>query len=294
LRRLRHIVTLARSGSYVRAADTLALTQPALSRSIQAAEADYGVRLFDRGRGGVTPTAAGRALVAEGERLLRDARALDDMMRQIGEGTGGEVALGLGPLIASASLPTVLQRLLCEHPSIRLQIVVDGAAGLLRRLANDEIEFAICSREASPIDEEYEITPICRLPLALLARGGHFLAGRRVSKQEALAFPLLGGSTSERSEAQTIHYTPDLACDNYEILRALTLASDALWMASPAVAVEEIADGRMIAVDCPDLVRATYQVVMVKRRRRTQSPAAALVAGRLAATLVGAVMRSAE
>lgn len=215
-------------------------------------------------------------------------------MRQIGEGTGGEVALGLGPLIASASLPTVLQGLLCEHPSIRLQIVVDGAPGLFRRLANDEIEFAICSREASPIDEEHEITPICQLPLALLARGGHFLAGRRVSKQEALAFPLLGGSTSERSEAQTIHYTPDLACDNYEILRALTLASDALWMASPAVAVEEIADGRMIAVDCPDLVRATYQVVMVKRRRRTQSPAAALVAGRLAATLVGAVMRSAE
>jgi DNA-binding transcriptional LysR family regulator len=188
----------------------------------------------------------------------------------------------------------VRYRLLSGQTAIRLQIVVDGAAGLLRQLASDEIEFAICSREASPIGEEHEITPICHLPLALLARGGHSLAGRRVSKQEALAFPLLGGSTSERGEAQAVRYAPNLACDNYEILRGLTLTSDALWMASPAVAVEELANGRMIAVNCPDLVRATYEVVMVKRRRRTQSPAAALVAGRLADALVGADLRSAD
>lgn len=285
LRRLRHIVTLARSGTYVRAADALALTQPALSRSIQAAEVEYGVRLFDRGRSGVTPTAAGRALVAEGERLLRDARALDDAMRRIGEGAAGEVALGLGPLIASASLPTVLPGLLRDHPAVRLHIVVNGARELFRQLARDEIEFAICARDASLISEEHEAEVLCNLPLALLARGRHPLAGRRVSAQEARGFPLIGGSITNQGGGSSIVYAPDVACDNYEMLRGLTLASDALWMSSPAVAQEELTNGRMVTIDCPELVSATYEVVMATRRRRTQSPAAVLVAKQLAAAL---------
>lgn len=285
LRRLRHIVTLARSGSYARAAEALALTQPALSRSIQSAEAEYGVRLFDRGRSGATPTAAGRALVTEGNRLLRDARALDDAMRRIGEGAAGEVALGIGPLIASASLPAVLPGLLRDHPAIRLHIVVNGAPELLRQLARDDIDFAICARDASLISKEHEVEVLCSLPLALLGRGRHPLAGRRVSAQEAQGFPLIGGSTNNGDDGNSHGYAPDIACDNYEILRELTLASDALWMSSPAVAHEELTNGRMVTIDCPDLVSATYEVVMATRRRRTQSPAAALVAEQFVAAL---------
>jgi DNA-binding transcriptional LysR family regulator len=286
LRRLRHVVTLAQSGSYVRAADALALTQSALSRSIQAAEADYGVRLFDRGRSGAALTAAGRALVEEGKRLLRDARALDDTMRRIGEGAAGEVRLGLGPLIASASLPIVLPALLHGHPEIRIHVIVDAASGLLPQVASDDIEFAICSREASPIGEEHEVETICDLQLALLARAGHPLAGRRVSEPEVRTFPMMGGKANEPGEMRIINYAPDLVCDNYEILRNLTLTSDALWTSSPAVAVEEIKEGRIVEIDCPELTPPYYEVIKVTRRRRTQSPAAELIAGRLAAALV--------
>lgn len=285
LKRLRHVVVLAQCGSYVRAADALALTQPALSRSIQAAEADYGVQLFDRGRGGATPTAAGRALLVEAERLLRDARALDETMRRIGLGAAGNVALGLGPLVTSATLPTVLPGLLRDHPAIKLHIVVDGAAELLRQIARDEIEFAICAHEAAPLGTEHEALSICQLPLALLARAGHPLAGRRVSEEEARRFPMVGGSRSERTAARVAGYAPDIACDNYEILRGLTLSSDVLWMSSPAVAQPELTDHHLVAIDCPDLTRASYDVVLVHRRRRTLSPAAALVAERLSEAL---------
>jgi DNA-binding transcriptional LysR family regulator len=285
LRRLRHIVTLARCGSYVRAAEELALTQPALSRSIQAAEADYGVRLFDRGRSGVTPTGAGRAIVADGERLLRDARALDEAMRRIGKGAAGEVAVGLGPLIASATLPLALPALLRDHPAVRMHIVVNGAPELLRQLAQDRIEFAICARDASLISEEFTVEASCDLPLALLARAQHPLSGRRVSAQEATGFQLIGGSTANRRGDNVMGYAPDLACDNYEILRGLTLVTDALWVSSPMLAQDELANGQMVVIDCPDLVRASYEAVMVTRRRRTQSPAALLVANQLTGAL---------
>ncbi|WP_340267933.1 LysR family transcriptional regulator [Sphingobium mellinum] len=293
LRRLRHVVTLARSGSYVRAAEVLALTQSALSRSIQAAEADYGVRLFDRGRSGVALTAAGRALVEEGEHLLRDARALDDTMRRIGVGAAGDVKLGLGPLIASASLPFVLPALIRNHPAIRIQVIIDAGSELLPQLASDEIEFAICSRAASPMGEEHEAEPICDLQPALLARAGHPLAGRRVTEPEVRTFPMIGGKPRKQGELLPFSYAPHLACDNAEILRELTQESDALWMSSPVLAVEEIEEGRIVAIDCPELLPACYEVVKVTRRRRTQSPAAELVAGQLAAALIRAVTKAA-
>ncbi|WP_340318180.1 LysR family transcriptional regulator [Rhizorhabdus argentea] len=293
LRRLRHVVTLARSGSYVRAAELLALTQSALSRSIQAAEADYGVRLFDRGPSGVAPTAAGRALVEEGEHLLRDARALDDTMRRIGVGAAGDVTLGLGPLIASASLPFVMPAFISKYPAIRIQVIIDAASELLPKLASDEIEFAICSRGASPIGEEHEAELICDLQPALLARAGHPLAGRRVTEPEVRTFPMIGGKPRKLGELSAFSYAPHFACDNAEILRELTQASDALWMSSTALAVEEINEGRMVAIDCPELLPAGYEVVKVTRRRRTQSPAAELVAEQLAAALVRAATKAA-
>lgn len=293
LRRLRHVVTLAQSGSYVRAADMLGLTQSALSRSIQVAEADYGVRLFDRGRSGVVATAAGRALIAKGEYLLRDARALDDSMRRIGVGAAGEVMLGLGPLIASASLPIILPGLIRDYPAIRVQVVIDAGSELLPKLASDEIEFAICSRGASLIGEELEAEPICDFQPALLARAGHPLAGRPVTESDVRTFPMIGGKPRKQGELSTFHYLPHFACDNVEILRQLTQGSDVLWVSSPALAVDEMGDGRIVAIDCPGLFPISFELVKVTRRRRTQSPAAELVAGQLAAALVRAAAKGA-
>lgn len=290
LRRLGHVVALARSGSYVRAAEVLGLTQSALSRSIQAAETDYGVLLFDRGRNSVALTTAGRALVEEGELLLRDARALDDTIRRISHGGAGDVKVGLGPLMASASLPSVMPDLIRDHPAIRVKVFIGAGSELLTQLASDEIEFAIFSRGAASIGEEYEAEAICDIQPVLLARAGHPLAGRRVTEPEVQGFPMIGGKPRMVGELSTFSYTPHFACDNFEILRGLTHVSDALWISSSALAVEEMDQGRMVAIDCPGLLPLCFEVVKVTRRRRSQSPAAELVAGQLAAALVRATV----
>ena len=72
---LRHLVSLAQTGSFSRSAEALHLTQPALSRSIRALEDELGLRLFDRigRRSELTPF--GRELVARAQPLVRDADA---------------------------------------------------------------------------------------------------------------------------------------------------------------------------------------------------------------------------
>ena len=63
IRAMRQLLALGEQGSFARAARQLGITQPALSRSVQALEARIGARLFDRGREGVIPTDVGRLLL---------------------------------------------------------------------------------------------------------------------------------------------------------------------------------------------------------------------------------------
>lgn len=73
LRQLRYLIAIDDAGNLGRAAQRLYVSQPALSYALRNLEAELGVRLFDRHANGVSTTAAGRDVVAEARRTLRQA-----------------------------------------------------------------------------------------------------------------------------------------------------------------------------------------------------------------------------
>lgn len=93
LRLLHQAVALARHRNFARAAESLRLTQPALSRSIAGLEAGLGEKLFNRTQQGVEPTAFGQMLLSRAQTLLEGATELErdfQLMRglDIGESCG--------------------------------------------------------------------------------------------------------------------------------------------------------------------------------------------------------------
>ena len=97
LRLLRHALALARYRNFARAAEALHLTQPSLSRSIAVLEKDLGVRLFDRSKSGVRPTAYGELLLQRGAALVGGE---DELRREIQLLAGletGTLCIGAGP-----------------------------------------------------------------------------------------------------------------------------------------------------------------------------------------------------
>ena len=93
---LRHLISLAQSGSFTRSAEALFLTQPALSRSIRALEEELGQPLFDRvGRRSML-TPFGIEAVQRARHLVFDAEELAGSGRQMREGRSGTVRIGLG------------------------------------------------------------------------------------------------------------------------------------------------------------------------------------------------------
>ena len=67
LRELRYLIAIEKAGNLSRAAEALHVSQPALSYAVRRLENELGVQIFDRHSGGVTPTVAGRDVIAGGE-----------------------------------------------------------------------------------------------------------------------------------------------------------------------------------------------------------------------------------
>ena len=118
LRRLHHFVTLIEQGSFARAADALHLSQPALSRSIQALEADYGCALVDRSYGKAGTTAAGTMVLARARRMLREGRELRRELQLLQDIEIGSLRPGFGPFAAAFLLEPVLAALVTRHPRL--------------------------------------------------------------------------------------------------------------------------------------------------------------------------------
>ncbi|MGW0393064.1 LysR family transcriptional regulator [Streptomyces sp. NPDC003042] len=131
---LRILVAVAETGGFSAAAGVLGISQSAVSHSVRGSEAKIGAVLFERGRGGASPTPAGERAVALGRRILRLYEVLGAEARGAGRpGTGPDAAGGAlgGPLRVAAFrsaalhlLPPALERLTARHPGIRPEVRV--------------------------------------------------------------------------------------------------------------------------------------------------------------------------
>lgn len=272
LTRLRHIVAVARTSSFSLAAEEEGISQPALSRSIQAFEAQYGVRLFDRGRGGVSLTPAGALVVEQARAMLASAGELDRSLRLYGKGEAGRVAVGFGPLMGSLLLPPLGKALLRARPNLQLVALVRPPDQLLEKLMDDSIEMIVGNNwqlaDAPGVAQE----TLARLHLTIVARAGHPLAGRTVRMAEVSTYPV--ASAVDLPGSSVSGATGGVVCDNFHILREITAETDCIWVTSASFVATELRAGTLAELDVADLAVANTDICMAYRRGRTRSPAA--------------------
>ncbi|CAI1578235.1 MULTISPECIES: LysR family transcriptional regulator [Serratia] len=96
IKQLRALVALAEQGNYRQAASRLCISQPALSKQIQALETQLGVRLFERGRQGAVLTAGGQRLYPGAQVLVAQYQQFQQRARRVALGEAGRLSLGFG------------------------------------------------------------------------------------------------------------------------------------------------------------------------------------------------------
>lgn len=143
LRHLRSFVTIARVGSFSRAAEQMHIAQPALSQQIRQLEDELGVSLFDRHARGVRLSRAGDKLLVHAMDILGRVNSARTELQMLAQEVSGEVRLGL-PTTVIRLLGSMIRADLEEaFPGIKLQIIEGMSGYLCEWMANGELDAAI-------------------------------------------------------------------------------------------------------------------------------------------------------
>lgn len=286
-RKLRHIVAIAKAGNYARAAEALNISQPALSRSVQTVEQSFGIQLFDRGRRGVTLTPSGRRIVADAERLLRDTETLERNMKLMAASELGDMSFGLDPLCAGIFLADVLAFLGRHHVGLKVQAFVQGTTELERQLLAHELELVVTPGALLSHLPHVEQEHLLRVRVALLVRPGHpLLSQASVSLDDLAPYPFLAGSMPRQGGRMSIDHplwtAATIRCDDYGLMGDVALRSDAIWMASAALANRGGDKPALVELPLDDRTpMPETDIVIASLKGLSPSPAASVLRKRL-------------
>ena len=150
LKQFRYFEALARHGHFGRAAETCAISQPALSMQIKELEAALGTDLFERGARQVRLTSFGEAFAVRVRDILRSVEELADIARAAQTQLVGRLRIGVIPTIAPYLLPTIIGNLMRLNADLDLQLRETVTPKLLTELAEGRLDTAIV---ALPISE---------------------------------------------------------------------------------------------------------------------------------------------
>lgn len=150
LKQLRYFDAVTRTGHFGRAAESCAISQPAMSMQIKELEETLGVSLFDRSARKVRLTTFGEEFAVRVREVLRATDELGDMARAAREGLMGRLRLGIIPTIAPYLLPTLIGDLTERHAGLDIHVRESLTPRLLQELSDGRIDAAIV---ALPISE---------------------------------------------------------------------------------------------------------------------------------------------
>ncbi len=151
LRELRLLLAVARSGSILKAANEIGLTQPALSKCMAELEGTLGVRLFDRTNRGVNPTPHGEILLRRASGVFDELRQAVDELAFMTDGSRGELRIGGTPTMCAGILPRAVVSVLGQRPGFRFQVAELELEKLAGEVRIRSLDFGI-GREPSTDD----------------------------------------------------------------------------------------------------------------------------------------------
>jgi DNA-binding transcriptional LysR family regulator len=173
-RHLRAFVAVARHGSFSRAAEELAISQPALTLTIRQFEDMIGVELFTRTTRSVALTACGREFLVTVEKHLDDFEQAVLQIRARAQQQENQVTIALLPSVAIRLLPAALQDFGKQNPEIRLRLHDDNGRGVQAQVLSGQADFGLCNPWQQHPDLEF--TPLLRDRVGLICHAQHPLA----------------------------------------------------------------------------------------------------------------------
>ncbi|POA20286.1 LysR family transcriptional regulator [Pseudomonas sp. FW300-N1A1] len=284
LRQLRHFVAIAENGNFARAAEAVNLTQPALSRSLQALERTLNCQLLDRSSRGASLTAHGHLVLEHARTLLIASKGLKNAVDQLDNLESGELLVGGGPIPSAVLVPRALALLITRHPRVRTLLIIDNWMNLREQLLGHNIEIYVADVRKVLDDPLLQVEELYNFPVMVFCQPHHpLLECVTLSPEQIGHYPLactrLPACKTLDVERLNARVPPvSFECDNFEALYQLVRESDVLGLAPWDVLADHVSAGRVAILPIPrDLLDERTAYGIVSRRGEALSPAAVVL-----------------
>lgn len=266
VRHLRVFEAVASCGSFSRAAEQLALTQPAVSMVVRQLEQELGTALFD-------PTDrkrlsdAGQELLGHARIILAQVRAAEEAMAFYTESGSTEASRGLRGLLhlgvvqtANYFAPRLLSEFHRRHPDVHLRLTVAKRSEILAMLAERRLDIAITGYP--PSEADVEAHSFARHPHCLVASVNHPLAQRHGLdwadlRREDFIFREQGSSTrvflEQLLQSQSLQVRQSLELSGNETVKHAVMEGLGISFLSAHVFQVELEAGRIAVLDLADM-----------------------------------------
>jgi DNA-binding transcriptional LysR family regulator len=286
-RRLQVFHAVAKHLSFTRAAETLFMTQPAVTFQVKQLEEHLNTRLFDRAQGRISLTPAGQLALEYAERILALSAELDTRLREMNGQAAGPLLIGASMTIGEYVLPQLIGKFKAQFPAVMPTLFVGNSEAVQERVAERTLDLGFIEGDSHLASLHSEMC--CEDELQVVCAPTHPLAKERIALPSALLqHPYINRAPGSGTRAVIDRYLqkagvpPEslnvvVELGSPEAIKGLAATGLGFAIMSRVIAAKELQLGQLVQVPlAPPLLR-NFSVVYPKERFHSR-----LVAGFLA------------
>lgn len=239
-RSLRYFAEIVGCGSFTRAANTLGVSQPALSKCIRDLEAHLRVKLLERSPTGVVPTQLGMTLYLRARSVTAEISRAHAEIRELADAGAGLVRIGILPSQVHL-LPSPTLRLFKSRPSIRLRVIERARSELMSGLLRSDFDLIVSVIRPDHSPPNVSSVYLLHDKPSIILRNSHPLnRDAKVRLRALLQYPwILPPAGSDRrddldgfAEAARFEWPPKtfVECHSNALLKAMVLQTDCIGL----------------------------------------------------------------
>lgn len=277
-RRLQVFHTVARLLSFTKAAETLHMTQPAVTFQVRQLEEHFNTRLFDRTHNRISLTEAGVRVNEYAERIFQLYGEMENSIREMTGEISGAVTIGASTTVAEYMLPSLLGDFKEKYPEVNLHLKVSNSEGIVSMVENNTIDLGVVE---SPVANKNLMVEICKYDqLVVIMPPNHPLAERRqVSFKDILQYPFICREEGSGTREVISEYLGSMSCCDRDLNIVMELGSPeaikgaveagmGLSVVSSATIQKELKLGTLVSIPLDPPLRRPYSFVHQKQKFR--------------------------
>lgn len=280
-RRLQVFHTVARLLSFTKAAETLHMTQPAVTFQIRQLEEYFNTRLFDRTHNKISLTAAGERVFQYAERILSLYGEMESQVRELTGDVSGILIIGASTTIAEYVLPILLGEFKEKYPGINIRLKVSNSLGIVHMVEDNSVDVGIVE---SPVTNKNLIVEVCWLDkLVFICPPNHPLAKKAsIRGQDLVGLPFVcreeGSGTREYiaeylAKSDMTHHDLNVSVEvgNPEAVKSAVEAGLGVSIVSQATVVKELKLGSLAARPLDPPLERPFSLVFQRQKFRLRA-----------------------